>query len=107
MEGSQPDWRSHDNDPLPAVVAEVADFDRAIGIGFEYQQRHPDVLIVAVSDHETGGLALEVAGTGRTPRVVAAYTTIGHTGQMIPLFASEPGAERFAGIQRTGESGAT
>ncbi len=99
VEGSQPDWRAHANDPLGAVVAEVVDFDRAIGIGLEYQQRHPGVVIVVVSDHETGGLALELAGTGRTARVVAAYTTTGHTAQMIPLFASGPGAERFAGIQ--------
>jgi alkaline phosphatase len=40
-----------------------------------------------------------VAGTGRAERVVADYTTTGHTGQMIPLFASGPGAERFGGIQ--------
>ncbi len=99
VEGSQPDWRAHDNDPLAAVVAEVVDFDRAIGVGLEYQRRHPGVVIVVVSDHETGGLAIEVAGTGRAARVVADYTTTGHTGQMIPLFASGPLAERFAGIQ--------
>lgn len=99
VEGSQPDWRSHANDSLPAVVAEVLDFDRAIGVGLEYQRRHPNVVIVVVSDHETGGLAIDVAGTGRATRVVARYTTTGHTGQMIPLFASGPGAERFGGIQ--------
>lgn len=99
VEGSQPDWRSHANDPLQAVVAEVVDFDRAIGVGLEYQRRHPGVLIVVVSDHETGGLAIETTGTGRAARVVADYTTTGHTGQMIPLFATGPGAEPFGGIQ--------
>jgi alkaline phosphatase len=151
VEGSQPDWRSHENAPIEQVVAEMLDFDAAIGVALEYQRRQPDVLIVVVSDHETGGLAIEVArdsvvlaqaasslndataalaramgvvsggaadslratGTGmvdaadalrrhargaRNERLVGDYTTTGHTGQMIPLFASGPGAERFAGI---------
>mgnify|MGYP001162055803 CR=1 FL=1 len=105
VEGSQPDWRSHDNDSLAAVVAEVLDFDRAIGVGLEYQRRHPNVLIVVVSDHETGGLAIEVRGAGRAARVVARYTTTGHTGEMIPLFASGPGADRFGGIQENWQIG--
>jgi alkaline phosphatase len=105
VEGSQPDWRSHANDPLPAVVAEVVDFDRAIGVALEYQQRHPRVVIVVVSDHETGGLALELAGAGKAARMVADYTTTGHTGQMIPIFASGPGAERFGGIQENWQIG--
>ena len=151
VEGSQPDWRSHENAPIEQVVAEVLDFDAAIGVALEYQRTQPDVLVLVVSDHETGGLAIEVArdsavlaqaasslnaataalaramgvvsgaaadslratGVGmvdasdalrrrargaRTERVVGEYTTAGHTGQMIPLFASGPGAERFAGI---------
>ena len=100
VEGSQPDWRSHDNDTIESVVAEMLDFDAAIGVALEYQRRVPDVLILVVADHETGGLAIELArdSTTRAERVVADYTTTGHTGQMIPLFASGPGAERFAGI---------
>jgi len=144
VEGSQPDWRGHANEPLEAVTAEMLDFDAAIGVALEYQRRQPDVLIVVVSDHETGGLAIEtslaatvVANTGFgatmrrlaqrfgfgkssadsasaaapsppgavTPmpeedeeRIVADYTTSGHTGQMIPLFASGPGAEQFGGM---------
>jgi alkaline phosphatase len=151
VEGSQPDWRSHENAPIEQVVAEVLDFDAAIVVALEYQRSSPEVLVLVVSDHETGGLAIEVArdsavlaqaasslndataalaramgvvsgaaadslratGVGmvdasdalrrrargaRNERLVGAYTTAGHTGQMIPLFASGPGAERFAGI---------
>lgn len=151
VEGSQPDWRSHDNAPIEDVVAEMLDYDAAIGAALEYQRTQPNVLILVVSDHETGGLAIQVARdstvlaqaatalstatdalaravrvvTGgaadtvrnagmamidatsslrsnargaRNERVVGEYTTGGHTGQMIPLFASGPGAERFAGI---------
>ncbi len=94
VEGSQPDWRGHDNDPVQAITAEMLDFDRAIGVGLDYQRRHPETLIVVVADHETGGLAVELANDS----LRAAYTTREHTAQMIPLFASGPSAERFGGI---------
>jgi alkaline phosphatase len=38
------------------------------------------------------------ARTARGERLVAEYTTGGHTAQMVPLFASGPGAEAFAGM---------
>jgi alkaline phosphatase len=61
VEGSQPDWRGHDNEPVQIVTAEMLDFDRAIGVGLDYQRQHPETLIVVVADHETGGLALQLA----------------------------------------------
>ena len=151
VEGSQPDWRGHSNRPIQEVIDEMRDYDVAIGVALEYQRRMPDVLILVVSDHETGGLAIHTARdsavlasaasalnsavaplerampllTGqaadsadsalvrmqitsarlrasargaRTPRLMATYTTTGHTGQMIPLFAKGPGAEAFGGM---------
>ena len=151
VEGSQPDWRGHNNLPIGTVVDEMLDFDRAIGVALAYQRRVPEVLIVVVSDHETGGLAIETARdstvlaeaatsltsaarslnrasalmtrqaadsasavingmliaaarmqttarSARTERITADYTTEGHTAQMVPLFASGPGADAFAGI---------
>jgi alkaline phosphatase len=38
------------------------------------------------------------ARTARAERIVADYTTDGHTGQMVPLFASGPGAANFGGM---------
>jgi alkaline phosphatase len=38
------------------------------------------------------------ARSARSERIVANYTTGGHTGQMVPLFASGPGAEAFGGM---------
>ncbi|HEX7118698.1 MAG TPA: alkaline phosphatase [Longimicrobiales bacterium] len=95
VEGSQPDWRGHANEPLEAVTAEMLDYDRAIGAALEYQARHPETLIVVVADHETGGLAIQ---GGESGELVARYTTDYHTAQMIPLFARGPGAERFGGL---------
>jgi alkaline phosphatase len=109
VEGSQPDWRAHDNEPLEVVVAEMLDLDRAIAVGLEYQRRHPETLIVVTADHETGGLAVQPPGPnemtehdlpmGEASDLVAHYTTGGHTALMVPLFAAGPGAERFGGIK--------
>jgi alkaline phosphatase len=116
VEGSQPDWRAHDNDSLEAVVAEMLDLDRAIGVALEYRRLHPETLIVVTADHETGGLAVQMAGqsdmTTHAPHVgdasdlVARYTTGSHTAEMVPLFATGPGAERFGGINDNAEIGA-
>jgi alkaline phosphatase len=118
VEGSQPDWRGEDNSTLDSVTAEMLDLDRAIRIAVDYQQTHPSTLIVVVSDHEAGGLALQHAlpgdpdyvevppgdPSGRWP-LVARYTTAVHTATMVPLFASGPGAERFGGIKDNWEIG--
>ncbi|HEV2129802.1 MAG TPA: alkaline phosphatase, partial [Longimicrobiaceae bacterium] len=53
------------------------------------------------ADHETGGLSI----TAQDGQLVARYTTTGHTGEMVPLFAYGPGAERFAGIKENYEVG--
>jgi alkaline phosphatase len=159
VEGSQPDWRGHDNDPLSAIVAEMLDLDRAVGVALEYQDKHPETLIVVTADHETGGLAIQQASSRRSltraammadsvvhqlgeasnfadpdlatladsaswylrrlssrlrraarlgedsSTLVARYTTGGHTAQMVPLFASGPGAEQFGGIKANWEIG--
>jgi alkaline phosphatase len=102
IEASQPDWRGHDNRPLEEVTAEMLDYDKAVRVALEYQARHPETLIVLTADHETGGLSL-VQGKGDT--LEAKYTTIGHTGSMIPLFARGPGAERFAGVKDNSKIG--
>lgn len=101
IEGSQPDWAGHDNLPLPAVVDEMVDFDRAIAVTLDFARRTPGTLVLVVADHETGGLALvEPSDT-----VEARYSTTGHSGEMIPLFAYGPGAERFGGIKENYEIG--
>lgn len=95
VEGSQIDWRAHDNAPLRELIAEVLDFDMAIRQGLLFQERHPNTLILVVADHETGGLALHVDSMGVFR---AHYTTQGHSAEMIPLFASGPGASLFGGV---------
>lgn len=58
VEGGQIDWAAHSNDAA-SLVAEVKDFDSAIGVALDFYRQHPEqTLIVVTADHETGGLAL-------------------------------------------------
>jgi alkaline phosphatase len=95
IEGSQPDWRGHANEPIQTVIDEMLDFDRTIGVVLDFARANPGTLVVVTADHETGGLAVGE----RADTLTGAYTTDYHTGSMVPLFAYGPGAERFAGIQ--------
>ena len=95
VEGSQPDWREHDNDSLAAVATEVLDLDRAVAVALEYCARHPETLLVVTADHETGGLSVVADSTGA---FAAVYAGGDHTAALVPLFARGPGAERFGGM---------
>lgn len=61
IEGGKIDWACHSNDAA-TIIKEVQDFDKAIGVAYEFYEQHPEeTLIVVTADHETGGLVL---GTG-------------------------------------------
>ena len=96
IEGSQIDWGGHDND-INYIIQEMLDFDRAIGSVLEFAARNQETLVIVTGDHETGGLTIE-NGDFNTGYVRGDYTTGGHTGIMVPVFAFGPGAEKFAGF---------
>lgn len=96
IEGSQIDWGGHANDADYAIT-EMVDFDKSIGFALDFAAKNKETLVIITADHETGGMAL-MGGNMKTGEVKAAFTTKGHTGQMIPVFAFGPGAEAFGGI---------
>jgi alkaline phosphatase len=57
VEGSWIDRESHALNG-PASLAEVIDFDDAVGVALEYAAGRDDTLVVVTADHETGGLAI-------------------------------------------------
>lgn len=61
VEGSLIDWCGHAND-IACAVHEVADFANAIEVVLDYQQQHPNTLVVITADHSTGGLTLGQGG---------------------------------------------
>ncbi len=57
IEGSQIDWASHANDPAQ-LMGELTQFDQACQIALDFAKQHPGTLVVALSDHDTGGLSI-------------------------------------------------
>lgn len=96
IEGSMIDWGGHGND-IKYIIEEMLDFDRAIGEALKFAEADGETLIVITADHETGGLGIN-NGDFATGEVTPGFTTKGHTGVMVPVFAYGPGAEEFAGI---------
>jgi alkaline phosphatase len=95
IEGSQIDWGGHANNG-PYIVQEMIEFDKAIGLALDFAARTPGTLVIVTADHEAGGCAIQPESTWEDLKF--GFTTPGHTGTMIPVFAYGPGADRFGGI---------
>lgn len=96
VEGSQIDWGGHNND-ITYLIEEMLDFDKAIGLVLEFAAKDKNTLVIVTADHETGGLTLN-KGNIKKGTITAKFTTGGHTGVMVPIFAFGPGAEQFTGV---------
>jgi alkaline phosphatase len=96
VEASQIDWAAHDNN-TEYLVSEMLDFDETIGVALDFAIQDGNTLVIVTADHETGGFSVE-SGNLETGEVVGDFTSDGHTGTMVPVFAYGPGAIDFAGI---------
>ncbi len=96
VEGSQIDWAGHAN-KTEYVIAEMLDFDRAVGKALDFAEKDGNTLVIITADHETGGMGIK-DGNFNEGTVNASYTTRSHTGVMVPVFAYGPGSEEFGGI---------
>ena len=96
IEGSQLDDYGHFND-LDLLMQETHDFDRTIGAIYEWAAKDGETLVVVTADHETGGLTL-VDGDLKEGKIVCKFSTGGHSGVMVPVYAFGPGAQEFTGI---------
>jgi alkaline phosphatase len=98
VEGSQIDWGGHDND-LEYVISETLDFDKAVGKAFDFADQNPGTLVIITADHETGGLTL-LDGDRDKHLVDGQFSTDGHTGVMVPIYAYGTGSEAFSHIMQ-------
>ena len=96
VEGSEIDFLAHEN-KTPGVVLETLDFDRAIGAALKFAASNGETLIIVTADHETGGMTLN-GGEYKTGKVIGKFTSGGHTGIAVPVYAFGPGAEQFTGF---------
>lgn len=96
VEGSMIDWGAHEKN-IDYVVEEIIDFDRSIGVAYNYAKTDGNTLIVVTADHETGGLSL-TGGSLNDNEVNANFSVGNHSAVMVPIFSYGPGSERFSGI---------
>ncbi len=100
VEGSQIDGEAHANN-IDGVVAEIVDFDAAVKIAFDYADKHPGTLVVVTADHETGGLTIinnnNKFDVAENP-IAYHFSTGGHSGGMVPIFAYGAGADAFSRV---------
>lgn len=96
IEGSQLDDYGHFNQ-LGLLMEETLDFDQTIGQVMKWAAEDGETLVVVTADHETGGLTL-IDGDKDTGTITCRFSTGGHSGVMVPVYAFGPGAEEFTGI---------
>lgn len=96
IEGSQIDWAAHDNN-ADQVIKEVLDFDATVGKVLDYAKKMGNTLVVITADHETGGLTILNGKMGNAD-LKTAFSSKGHSGVPVPVFAYGPGAENFSGF---------
>ncbi|MBC8112539.1 MAG: alkaline phosphatase [Verrucomicrobia bacterium] len=96
VEGSQIDWGGHANDSQ-YIINEMLDFDKAIGAALDFAEKDGNTLVIITADHETGGYAI-TDGNFLTGKVEGKFSTSGHTGVMVPVFAYGTGAGFFKGV---------
>lgn len=109
-EGSQIDWGGHSND-ASYLIAELIDFDDAIGQALDFAEKDGNTLVIVTSDHETGGFTLSAKKkTNEEGKEYSDYTEIGptfstggHSATLIPVFAFGPGSEVFNGVYENNE----
>ncbi|MFV1950995.1 MAG: alkaline phosphatase [Nitrospinota bacterium] len=97
VEGSQIDWAGHDNNQ-DYIIAEMVDFDNAVGVGLDFAEKDSQTLVIVTADHETGGFAIHDGSMQDKKVSESGFTWKKHTATMVPVFAYGPGRSVFAGI---------
>ncbi len=100
IEGSQIDGACHDNDSQE-MIAEMRDFEQAVGRAFDFADAHRGTLVLVVADHETGGLTILSNNrdfTASESGIEYNYSTTSHSGTPVVLYAYGAGAYNFSGI---------
>ena len=93
------DGYGHNNDS-EGMIEEMQEFDKTLQALIAYVDAHPNTLLVVTADHETGGtgVAYKSHEVNHPEGLHLNFSTKGHTGTVVPVFAYGAGAEEFRGI---------
>ena len=101
IEGSQIDDWCH-RQKVGYMAEEFFDFDKTIGKVLEWAAKDGHTLVIVTADHATGGLTL-IDGSLEDRSVSVHFSTKGHNGIMVPVFAYGPHADEFVGAYENSE----
>jgi alkaline phosphatase len=79
------------------MAEEMFDFATPVGKVLEWAEKDGHTLVIVTADHGTGGVTL-VGGSLEDCSVKVHYSTKGHHGIVVPVFAYGPHAEDFIGV---------
>ena len=98
------DGYGHNNDS-EGMIEEMQEFDKTLQALVAYVKEHPNTLLVVTADHETGGtnVAYQSHAVNAPEGLHLSFSTKGHSGTVVPIFAYGAGAEKFAGIFKNKE----
>ena len=91
IEESQVDWGGHANS-AEYIKGEMSSLNDLINFALDYQERHPNVLVVLTADHECGGVAIHDA---KNSDLDIRFTSDYHSANFVPIWATGPGASVF------------
>ncbi len=92
IEASQIDWASHANDQ-EWLALEMQDTYAMLELVLQKVKQDKNTLLIVTADHECSYMSLKGK---KSPRVK--FNSKVHSSQMVPVFATGPGAEEFLGI---------
>ena len=96
VEGGRIDHACHSNDMVRSIF-ETIEFAESVQAVVDWGAGRTDTLILVTADHETGGLTVvSNNGIGNLPSV--SWSTTGHTGANVPVYASGVNAEMVDGV---------
>ena len=101
VEGSQIDDWAH-RQKVGYMAEELFDFDKTIGKVLQWAEKDGHTLVVVTADHGTGGITL-VDGSLQDRTVNVHFSTKGHHGIVVPVFAWGPHAEDFGGVMENAD----
>ena len=101
IEESQVDWGGHSNS-AEYIRGEMESLNELVNFALDYQNDHPDVLVVLTADHECGGVAVHDA---KNSDLDIRFTSDYHSANFVPIWATGPGSEVFDAFMDNTEIG--
>lgn len=100
VEESQIDFSCHDH-LTESLFKDMEEINSTMLVAKKFADSHPGTLVIVTADHETGGLTIASNDSDFNKGdsgIDYRWSTGGHTGVYVPLFAYGAGAEEFHGI---------